>query len=467
MSGRTFSHYRVLETIGTGGMGVVYRAYDERLGREVAVKVLDARKLADEVARKRFQKEARMLSRVNHPNIATIHDFGTHAGVDFLVMEYVPGLTLDIKLAQGALAESEVLQLGMQLALGLEAAHRVGVAHCDLKPGNLRVTPDYRLKILDFGLAKLFSINPDEPTPSLTDARGAGTLPYMAPEQLGGRATDAWTDIWAAGVLLYEMSTGCKPFNGEGVTGLAADILHRSPTPPRSVRPEISAEFENVILNCLEKQPHNRYRSAQELRIDLKEVMRSKRARRSIGNTIERAAGIKRTNRQKRFSISTLRAKWRSLGNDKWLALGLAVALSLLLWIFPQLWKSVWDWPNLVQSEKLTSVQVEPTISPDRPQEIAFDIANNGSTSIKNVVVGIHEQGAAGGPTNSVFYAHTFPVLYAHSVVARIAFYSLAGFESRDFWVETSVGADRTRLWVTVTKVNGQWLMTTAQQTFP
>ena len=149
MSGRTFSHYRVLETIGTGGMGVVYRAYDERLGREVAVKVLDARKLADEVARKRFQKEARMLSRVNHPNIATIHDFGTHAGVDFLVMEYVPGLTLDVKLAQGALAESEALQLGTQLALGLEAAHQVGVAHCDLKPGNLRVTPDCRLKILD------------------------------------------------------------------------------------------------------------------------------------------------------------------------------------------------------------------------------------------------------------------------------------------------------------------------------
>ncbi len=285
----------------------------------------------------------------------------------------------------------------------------------------------------------------------------------MAPEQLRGQATDARTDIWAAGVLLYEMSTGCRPFNGEGVTGVAADILHNSPTPPRSVRPEISAEFENVILNCLEKQPHNRYRSAQKLRIDLKEVMRSQRAHRSIGNTIERVAGIKRTNRQKRFSISTLRAKWRSLGNDKWFALGLAVVFSLLSWMLPQLWNSVWDSPNLIQSEELTPVQVKPIIAPDRPQEIAFDIANNGSTSIKNVVVGIREQGAAGRP----IYAHTFPVLYAHSVVGRIAFYSLAGFESRDFWVDTSVGADRTRLSVTVTKVNGQWLMTTAQQTFP
>ena len=377
-------------------------------------------------------------------------------------MEYVPGLTLDVKLlAQGALGEREAVQLGAQLVLGLEAAHRVGIAHCDLKPSNLRLTPDCRLKILDFGLASLFSINPDEPTPSLTDAHG-GTLPYMAPEQLRGQVTDARTDIWAAGVLLYEMSTGCRPFNGEHLTGLAADILHNSPMSPRSVRPEISAELENVILNCLEKQPHKRYRSAQKLGIDLNEVMRSQRARGSIGNTIERIAGIKRTNRQARFSISTLRAKWRSFGNDKWLVLGLIVALSLLAWLFLQVWNSVWGGPNLVQSETLTLVQVEPIISPERPQEVGFDIANNGSISIRNIVVEIYDQDSA-----NVLYAHTFPVLHAHNVVSRIASYSLAGFDSRDFLVETIAGVERRRLSVKVTKVNGQWLMTTAQQTVP
>jgi len=155
MVGKTLSHYRILEKIGAGGMGEVYRARDEHLGRDVAVKVLPTGTLTGEHDRKRFRKEALALSKLNHPNIETVHDFDTQEGVDFLVMEHIPGVTLNDKLAAGPLLEKEVLRLGVQLAEGLAAAHERGVVHRDLKPGNLRITPDGRLKILDFGLAKL------------------------------------------------------------------------------------------------------------------------------------------------------------------------------------------------------------------------------------------------------------------------------------------------------------------------
>jgi len=149
------SHYRLIERIGAGGMGIVYRAHDEQLDRDVAIKVLPRGSLTDEVARKRFRKEALALARLNHPNVATVHEFGSDDGVDFLVTEYIAGMTMDAKLAAGALPPSEVFRLGLQLAQGLSAAHQQGIVHRDLKPGNLRLTTDGRLKILDFGLAQL------------------------------------------------------------------------------------------------------------------------------------------------------------------------------------------------------------------------------------------------------------------------------------------------------------------------
>ncbi len=202
----TLSHYRILEQIGQGGMGVVYRAHDERLERDVALKVLPAGALADESARKRFHKEALALSKLNHPNIATVFDFDTQDGTDFLVTEYIPGLSLDSMLAGGPLPGKEILRLGMQLAEGLEAAHEQGVVHRDLKPGNIRVTPDARLKILDFGLARTLrgEATATTVTESLTETGAvAGTVPYMAPEQLRGQPADARTDIWAFGAVLY------------------------------------------------------------------------------------------------------------------------------------------------------------------------------------------------------------------------------------------------------------------------
>ncbi len=276
MIGKTLSHYHIVEQIGAGGMGEVYRARDEHLGRDVAIKVLPTGMLTDEAARKRFPKEARALSKLNHPNIQTVLDFDSQDGVDFLVTEYVPGVTLSDKLALRALPEKDVTQLGTQLAEGMAAAHEHGVVHRDLKPANLRVTPDGWLKILDFGLARLVRPMGDRATiegttesASETQA-GAGTLPYMAPEQLRGENVDARTDIYAAGAVLYEMATGQRPFPETQTTQLVDAVLHRPPVAPRALNPRVSLELEQIILKCLEKEPENRYQSAREVVVDLR-----------------------------------------------------------------------------------------------------------------------------------------------------------------------------------------------------
>ncbi|MBZ5646055.1 MAG: protein kinase [Acidobacteriia bacterium] len=270
----TLSHYRILEEIGAGGMGVVYRAHDDRLDRDVALKVLPPGTLSDEAARRRFHKEALTLSRLSHPNIATVFDFDTQEGTDFLVTEFIPGLTLDSMLAAGPLAEKEIVRLGSQLAEGLEAAHQHGVIHRDLKPGNVRITADARVKILDFGLARIVhgEAGPAAVTESLTETGlVAGTLPYMAPEQLLGSSLDPRTDIWAAGCVLYEMASGRRPFLGSG-TALTDAILHQAPAPPLKLNPLLPWALEAVILKCLEKDPENRYQSARELAVDLRRL---------------------------------------------------------------------------------------------------------------------------------------------------------------------------------------------------
>jgi len=269
--GQALGHYRILEQIGAGGMGIVYRAHDEQLDRDVAVKVLPAGMLANETARKRFRKEALALAKLNHPNIGTIFEFGNQDGVDFLVTEYIPGVTLDAKLAAGALAETEVVRLGTQLAEGLAAAHEQGVIHRDLKPGNLRLTPDGRLKILDFGLAQLVQPPGEiDLTVSLTQAQEMrGTLPYMAPEQLRGERCDARSDIWAAGAVLYEMATGRRPFPQPQTAELIGAILHQGVEPPSAHNRHITPALERVVMKAFDKKPEGRYQSAGELRVAL------------------------------------------------------------------------------------------------------------------------------------------------------------------------------------------------------
>ncbi|MHB8218577.1 MAG: protein kinase domain-containing protein [Candidatus Sulfotelmatobacter sp.] len=276
MVGETISHYRILAQIGAGGMGVVYKAYDQQLEREVALKLLPQGLLADEAARKRFRKEALALARLNHPNIATIFEFGNEDGLDFLVTEYIPGITLDTKLSSGPLNTEEAIRLGVQLATGLAEAHSQGLIHRDLKPGNLRVAPDGRLKILDFGLAELAPrLRSDDVTASLLTrtSQYAGTLPYMAPEQLRGALADARTDVWAAGAVLYEMATGKRPFPESGAPLLINAILNSDPVPTSQVNNKVPRGLDHVVLKALQKDPAQRYQTAFELRADLERFL--------------------------------------------------------------------------------------------------------------------------------------------------------------------------------------------------
>jgi eukaryotic-like serine/threonine-protein kinase len=294
MIGQTLGHYRIVESIGAGGMGAVYRAHDDHLDRDVAVKVLAISALTDKAARDRFRKEALALSKLSHPNIATVFDFDTEHDVDFLAMELILGVTLSSRLAAGLLDEAEALKLGMQLADGLAAAHARGVLHRDLKPGNLIVTPEGHLKILDFGLATLLKpIGEAELTRTSTETPGySGTLPYMAPEQLCGEPADARSDIFAAGTVLYEMATGRRPFPQSQGAELIGAILHQTPAPPSTHNRLIGPAFDGVVMKALEKAPVQRYQTARELLAALEAAggltREAVRARRAISPRLRR-----------------------------------------------------------------------------------------------------------------------------------------------------------------------------------
>jgi len=298
---KMLGHYRIIEEIGAGGMGVVYRAKDERLDRDVALKVLPAGAIGEEQARKRFRKEALALAKLNHPNVQTIHDFDTQGDTDFLVTEYVPGKSLEENLAKGPLPEKEVLRLGSQLALGLAAAHEQGIVHRDLKPSNLRVTPDGHLKVLDFGLATLLNrgTSVDVPTSDTVSSTLVGTLPYMAPEQLRGAFADVRSDIYAAGAVLYEIATGRRLFSATEAPQVIASILSTDPVAPRLLNPRLSPSLQAVILKALDKEPDLRYQSARELYVDLERLATPSsvagavlRRRASVRHTVLSLAGV-------------------------------------------------------------------------------------------------------------------------------------------------------------------------------
>ncbi len=274
MIGQTLGHYRILEQVGAGGMGVVYRAHDEQLERDVALKVLPSGTLTDNSSRRQFRKEALALGKLSHPNIETIYEFDTQDGIDFLVMEYVPGNTLAERLGSGALPEKEVVALGMQITAALEQAHERGIVHRDLKPRNIAITERGQAKVLDFGLAKLLpKINEVTAADTLTDTQaGAGTLPYMPPEQLQGESVDARADIYTIGAVLYEMATDRRAFPEELPSRVINAILHHPPVPPRALNSRISPELERIILKCLEKDPGRRFQSAKELSVDLRRL---------------------------------------------------------------------------------------------------------------------------------------------------------------------------------------------------
>ena len=261
MIGKQLSHYRILEPLGTGGMGEVYRAHDLHLNRDVAVKVLLRGSLSDPTARERFRREAHVLSRLSHPGVATIFDFDTQDGVDFLVMECVLGGTLESRLNEGPLDVDELTRLGAEIGDALEAAHRLGFLHRDLKPGNIVLTASGKPKILDFGLAGLLHSAESAADLTLTGAL-FGSLPYMAPEQLRGDVGDYRADVYAFGVVLYEMATGRRPFHKDRPEALMFEILHGGTRPVRSLRTDIPPELDRLIDSCLSKDPALRPDSA-------------------------------------------------------------------------------------------------------------------------------------------------------------------------------------------------------------
>ena len=276
MLGKTISHYKVIEKIGQGGMGEVYKAEDTRLGRHVAVKFLPERFAENRQALERFRREARAASALNHPNICVIYDIGEHEGQPFIVMEYLEGHTLRTRMAGKPLEQTDLLELAIQMAGALAAAHEKGIIHRDLKPENVFVTEDERVKLLDFGLAKLAAGGSDasqETAENLT-ATGmtVGTPYYMSPDQLLDKVLDSRSDIFSFGVLLYEMATGTLPFKGNDLSALFNEILNKAPTLPTELNPGLPEGLGQLLNKTLKKDREQRHQSAKELMADLRRV---------------------------------------------------------------------------------------------------------------------------------------------------------------------------------------------------
>jgi eukaryotic-like serine/threonine-protein kinase len=326
LRGTRLGPYEVSAPLGSGGMGEVYRARDTRLDREVAIKVLPAERMADEGRKRRFVQEARAASALNHPNIVTIHEIESAEGIDFIVMELVPGKTLDSLIPKSGMRLGEALRVAIPIADALAAAHGHGIVHRDLKPGNVMVTPEGVVKVLDFGLAKLQpSAEGGGEDDTTLDARVsppsrvgtvAGTPAYMSPEQASGGKVDARSDIFSFGAVLYEMVTGRRPFGGGSSAETLAALLRGQPKAPSEVVPEVPKELEKIILRCLRQEPGQRFQNMADVRIELQEVKEDSDSQAGA------PAGVATVKRQ-------TRRRWIALSAAGALILGAAAAFTL------------------------------------------------------------------------------------------------------------------------------------------
>jgi serine/threonine protein kinase len=339
--GTKLGPYEVIAPLGSGGRGEVYRALDPRLGREVAIKVLPAERLADPARRARFVQEARAASALNHPHIVTIHEIEQAEGIDFIVMELVPGKTLDALIPRQGMRLGEALRIAIPLADALAAAHAAGIVHRDLKPSNVMVTPQGVVKVLDFGLAKLRQ--PDEgggEEDTTLDARVsppsrvgavAGTPAHMSPEQASGGKVDARSDIFSFGAVLWEMVTGRRAFSGRSSAETLAAILREQPKPPSELVPDLPRDLERIILRCLRKESDRRFQHMLDVKVELQDVKEE-----SDSQATAAGAAIAAKRRSRRYWVAGAVA----------LFLILATAAGLTLW---RLRRAELPAPRLVQ----------------------------------------------------------------------------------------------------------------------